>query len=322
MNRKTAIILSKAESILKQKRYSKNTTISYSDWIYRFLFYYEKENIQHFGKKEISQFLSFLDKECFMAPSSINLALNAILFLYKEVYDIAFDNVSFKTKLSHVKPAILHRTEISEILSTLKNEKWLMTSLMYGCGLTGSECVHLRIKNIDYNNIVIHIENGNYSRKTLFPKSLHLPVKNQIDKVKTIYNENMLLKNYAGVPVSKKITTGAVTTSKVFENHFLFPSRNLHFNEESGLTTQNCVSESYLQKIYKNFSEKKAIQNHICCSSFRHSFATHLIEAGYDIHFIKELMGHKNLQSTMIYKNLAKFDVAKITSPLDKLMIN
>ena len=321
MKKKTSLVLKKVEAKLKQKEYSESTLNCYLDWIYRFLFYYETEKGPVFGKKEIVRFVEFLNKECNMAPATISQAQNAVLFLYKDVWQIPVDTYSLKIKHTKQKPVILNRKEISRILSLLNGDKWLIASMMYGCGLTALECTQLRIKNIDFAGSIIHVENEHCSRQTLLPKALHLPLENQIEKIKTLYNENILLDNYAGVLVSNLKNNDDSDKSKEFEYHFLFPSSNLHHVKQSGLLLQYAVSDSYIQKAIKNVPVTKSLHKKICCSSFRHSFATHLIEEGYDIHMVQELLGHKNLQSTIVYKNLANPDIKKIISPLDKLLI-
>ncbi|NQU34889.1 MAG: tyrosine-type recombinase/integrase [Bacteroidetes bacterium] len=322
MNRNTSSILNRVQSKLKQKKYSNNTLKCYSDWIYRFLFYYESEYLQKYGEKEVNHFLKFLEKECYMSLSTINQALNAILFLYKNVLEIPVDDFSFKIKHIKQKPVILKRDEIKKILAALSGEKWLMTGLMYGCGLSVSECIRIRLKNIDFENSVIHVDNGTYCRPTLLPKSLQVPLKNQVNKVKTIFNENILSENYIGVVVSYLDYSRELQTTIKFEDHFLFPSRNLRLDKRDGKLIQFCLSNSYLQKTIKDVLKNLSLHKNISCQSFRHSFATHLIEVGYDIHVIHELLGHKNVQSTMRYKDFAERDCTKIVSPIDNLLDN
>jgi site-specific recombinase XerD len=319
MNRTTSSLLNRAQSVLKQEKYSDNTLKCYSDWIYRFLFFFESGCLSGFGEKELNQFLIFLEKECDMSVSSINQALNAIQFFYKKVLKIPVNNFSFKIKHIKQKPVILKRVEIKNILSALSGEKWLMTGLMYGCGLSVSECIKLRLKNIDFENSVIHINNGTCFRQTLLPKSLQAPLNNQINKVKTIFNENILSENYIGVVVSSQDSGKEIKTTKQFEDHFLFPSRKLRMDKQNGKQIQFCLSESYLQKVISGVLKNSSMCKDITCGSFRHSFATHLIENGYDIHIIQKLLGHKNVQSTMIYKDFAEQDCSRIISPFDHL---
>lgn len=206
------------------------------------------------------------------------------------------------------------------MLSTLTGDKWLMIAIMYGCGLTGFECLHLRIKNIDFKLHSIHIENGNYTRKTLLPFSLKNPLQLQIEKIKLVYQENIYLENYAGVIIPNSPQFEKPQTSRLLQEHFLFPSKNIRINKKTGLCIQYPKSESYLNKTIKVLTQKTSTKQNVSCSCFRHSFATHLIEEGCDIHLVQKLLGHKNLQSTMIYKELANQKLNKIISPLDNLL--
>lgn len=314
-------ILDEVHSALLKKKYSASTINCYSDWIYRFLFFKNIKNCQQICKKDITDFLTFVKNNNCMAESSKNIAASALIFLSKEILGISFKNtILLHSHFNKEKPHILERDEIKKLLSTISGEKWLIFCIMYGCGVSCSECLSLRVENIDFKTKKIKIHNNNHSRTTLFPKSLHTPLINQINKVSIIFQENINIPKYAGAMKTDetRYTEGQATTE--FKEHFLFPSKKLRLNSHSGMLTQYPLSESLVHKSLKDMIKSSGICNNVCCTTFRHSFATHLVEDGYDIHHIQKLMGHKNIQSTMIYKDLANQNAINIRSPLDSLL--
>ena len=312
-----------AREKLRNYDYSPQTQKSYTDWIYRFLFFYNNYAPECFGEQEIVEFITFLEKDRNLATSTKNQALTAIHFFYREVLKIPYANSKFNySNIGHQEPTVLTHEEIRKILSRLRGEKWVMTSLLYGCGLTLTECLQMRVRNINFNlqKIVVNDRTGKNLRETLLPQSLFRPLKRQIEKVRILYEENNAYQNFEGALLPGSTKNKELKTSKEFNWQFLFPSKTPRLHKKSGKVLQFPLSESYLQKAIKEVLYYCGIDKAACCHSFRHSFATHLLEFGYDIHLIQELLGHKNLQSTMVYKNLAKPNKEKVISPLDRLL--
>lgn len=321
MNDKSEL-LKNARKIINEKQYSVNTEKCYLDWIYRFLYFHDTINPENFSKREIQEFICFLKEERILAASTINQAINAIKFLYRHVLNMTVDE-NFNTYSEHSKhnPIILSREEIQNILKYLNGDKWLMTCLMYGCGISISECIQMRIKDIDFiGNKIITGEQLN-SRKTILPDSLRNPLLLQIQKVGILLKEHLNSLNYEGVFLPAPIKVNNKCTSKELKWHFLFPSPKLRLLKTKGTYIQYPLSESYLQKAIKEALIKTNISKKICCHTFRHSFAVHLLEDGYDIHIIQRLLGHKHSHSTMIYKEIANADIRNIKSPLNAILI-
>lgn len=313
-------ILNQVHSVLIQKKYSANTIHCYSDWIYRFFFYSNMKNCQQIEKKDIINFLTFIKQNKDMAESSKKIAANAIKFLCKEILKIPFENsiLIYSLEYKH-KPVILEKNEIKRLLSTVLGEKRLVVCMMYGCGLSCSECLLLRVKDLDFRNKKIKIQNRNQFRYTLFPKSLHNPIINQLNKVEILFQENNNSDKYAGVLKLNGFSDDTEETTNEFKEHFLFPSRKLRCDLSTGQFIQYPISESLIHKTIRKMQRLSGMTKNFSSLSFRHSFAAHLIEDGYDIHLIQKLLGHRNVQSTMMYKNIAVQDAINIRSPLDDL---
>ena len=323
MKEEKAMLLDCVREKLRLCGYSAKTKKCYTDWIYRFLFFYDKCDLKCFGEQEIIDFIAFLEMDRNVAPNTKNQAVTAIHFLYREVLNIPVHSSPSKYSNTGTQaPVVLTREEIKKALSCLRGDKKLMVSLLYGCGLCLSECLQMRIRHVDFSNRKIFVGVGNVCiyRETIFPKSLIHPLKLQVEKVRILFEENNAFNNFKGVllPISQR--DEEPKTSKEFSWQYLLPSRTPRHYKTSDKLIQHPMSESFLQKTIKEVLRKCGIHKAACCHSFRHSFATHLLEDGYDIHLVQELLGHKHLQSTLVYKNLAKKNSHNIISPLDRLI--
>uniref|UniRef100_UPI0032177483 tyrosine-type recombinase/integrase n=1 Tax=uncultured Draconibacterium sp. TaxID=1573823 RepID=UPI0032177483 len=320
MTKAISEVLNQVHSVLLQKNYSTSTIQCYSDWIYRFFFFKNIKSCEQIEKRDINDFLTFIKNNKTMAESSKKIAASALKFLCKEILKMPFKNtILLYSPCNKQKPLVLKKEEIKRLLSTLSGEKWLILCMMYGCGLSCNECLSLRVKDINFDTKRIKIYDENHPRFTLFPETLYNPIINQINKVEISFHENISIDKYAGVFKPNGLYDNKYLTSNEFKEHFLFPSKKLRHHSRSGKLVQYSISESLVHKTLKKALRLAGISKKICCTTFRHSFATHLIEDGYDIHLIQKLMGHKNIQSTLIYKDIAKQDAICLRSPLDNL---
>ncbi|MCW0484028.1 integron integrase [Gaoshiqia sediminis] len=323
MNFQKAKLIEQALEKLQTSGYSEKTKDFYLDWIYRFLFSLEEDATETFCDEEIDKFITFLETDCLIAKSTINQAKTAIHFFYKEVLQTPF-TISHRrsSKKNTQSPVILSREEVKNVLNQLHGDKGLMAGLMYGCGLRLTECLHLRVKDLNKKKQKINVcdvRDGS-SRNLDLPRSLIDPIHHQLNKVKLLYDENLSTNNFIGalLPETAQTKGNCQATSKDLSWQFIFPSKYLYRIENEKLVQQP-VSESYLQKGIKEALTICGVNKTAGCHTFRHSFATHLIEDGYDIHLVQKILGLKCIQSTLIYKKLARQDKASIISPLDKL---
>lgn len=313
--------LDHVREIIRNSHLSYSTEKSYIDWIYRFLIFHGNRDPGEMGGKEIREFLTDLAIKRKVSPSTQNQALNALVFLYKKVLKIQLHDLDFKnSRIEKHLPVIFSREEVNRVLSHLRGEFHLMASLLYGSGLRLGECLELRIKNIDFelDAIIISDNKGENDRSTLLPHLLIPLLKRQIEKARIKFEENMMEPEFEGTYISEALETKYPYVPKDEAWQYIFPSRNLRADPHSGKLKQYFHHESYLQKAVKDAIQKAQITNNASCNSFRHSFAVHLLEDGYDIHTIQKLLGHKNVRTTMIYNHLLGNNRFNVRSPLDR----
>jgi integrase len=265
---KKSKLLEQVRQTIRTKYYAYSTEKTYVNWIYRFIIFHNKKHPKDMGEREISEFLTNLANERKVTTATQNQALNALVFLFKEVLEKSLNDFHFKYARSGKRVfVVLSRSEVNKILSHLQGEAWLMTSLLYGCGLRLTECFRLRIKDIDFelNEIVVRDGKGNNNIRTIFP------------------------------------------------------ARKPSIDPRSGKLKQHYRNASYLQKAVKKAVREADINKNAGCRILRHSFATHLLEDGYDIRTVQELLGHKNVQTTMVYTHVLNRSKLNVRSPLDNL---
>jgi len=274
------------------------------------------------GVKEIADFLSHLAVERKVSASTQNQALNALVFLYKKVLKIPLDNFDFRpARIGKRLPVVLSRDETQKVLSNLQGEFHLMASILYGGGLRLSECVNLRIKDIDFglNEIIVRGGKGNNDRRTILPGEIIPQLNRQIEKARIRLEENMLLPGFKGASMPLALERKYPNSSKELVWQYIFPARKPAIDPRSGSLKQHYRHESFLQKAVKTAVRKSQISKNASCHTFRHSFATHLLEAGYDIRTVQELLGHKDVRGTMIYTHVLSRNKYNVQSPLDAL---
>jgi len=321
MDEQSAFI-GEVRKVISVKHYSHRTEKTYIDWIYRYIFYHNKKKPSDLDYPEISQFLSFIANERQVSAATQNQALNAIMFLYREVLKKPTGDLKFKYAQDDKRlPVVLSKIEIKEILSLLRGEPLLMTSLMYGCGIRLQECLELRIKDVDYqqNQITIREGNGDNERKTFFPEALKTGLKRQIEKVKLRFEENGVIPGFSGASLPESLMHKYPAASMEEGWQYIFPSVRPAVDPRYGTLKQHHRSESYIQKEFKKAIRQAGIVKNAGCHSLRHSFATHLLENGIDIRLIQELLGHKDIRTTMVYKRIMNRDKFRIINPLDDL---
>ncbi len=272
------------------------------------------------GGKEIADFLTHLAVERKVSASTQNQALNALVFLYKKVLKIPLDNFDFKhASIGKRLPVVLSRDETQKIISNLQGEFHLMASVLYGGGLRLSECLNLRVKDIDFslNEIIVRGGKGDNDRRTILPSLIVPQLNRQIEKARLRLEENKLLTGFRGASLPEAFERKYPNAPKELAWQYIFPARKPAIDPRSGRLKQHYRHESFLQKAVKAAVRKSRITKNASCHSFRHSFATHLLEDGYDIRTVQELLGHKDVRSTMIYTHVLSRNKYNVQSPLD-----
>lgn len=274
------------------------------------------------GEKEISEFLTFLAVKRKVSASTLNQALNALVFFYREVLKIQLGDFSFQhSKVGKRLPVVLSRNEVKRVLSNLNDEAWQIASLLYGCGLRLKECLKLRVNDVDFdlNEIVVRNEKGNNDRRTVFPVLMQEHLKLRIIYTKIKLKNNLLIKGFHGVSMPEALERKYPNAPKEFGWQYVFPAKKLGIDLRSGKLKQYHRDESFLQKAVKIAVLKAEITKNASCQTLRHSFATHLLEDGYDIRTVQELLGHKDVRTTMKYNHVLNRNKFNVRSPLDNL---
>ncbi len=300
-------LVDQVRSAIRVRHYSLKTGKVYILWIKDFIFYNDKKHPENLGEKEITQYLSHLAIDKRVSASTQNQVLCAIVFLYKHVLNKKleeFGPLVWAKKPKRV-PVVFSAKEVKRIFENLHGVYHTMASLLYGSGLRLTECLRLRVKDIDfdYNQITIRDAKGNKDRTVPLPQTIKEDLRNQLKKVKNLHNKD-ISNGYGSVDMPYALAKKYPKAEYSFHWQFVFPAHRISKDPRSGIERRHHLYETVLQKVVKTAIRKAGITKHASCHTLRHSFATHLLKDGYDIRTIQELMGHKHLETTMIYTHV------------------
>ncbi|RJS91984.1 integron integrase [Salinisphaera sp. Q1T1-3] len=313
-------LLERVRDRIRLKHYSLRTEKTYIAWIRRFILFHDKRHPRDMGKAEVERFLTHLAVDKHVAASTQNQALNAILFLYKDVLEIELpwmDDVVRVKRPARI-PEVLSVSEVMRLLTQLDGTYRLMASLLYGSGLRLMEAVRLRVKDVDfeYRQIVVRDAKGARDRVTPLPASIADDLRAQIDAVVSRHQADRVA-GYGSVFLPSALARKYPNAETELAWQYVFPSRRLSVDPRSGLTRRHHLSEKGLQQAVKEAVRRAGIRKKASCHTLRHSFATHLLERGSDIRTVQALLGHKSVQTTMIYTHVLKLGARGVVSPLD-----
>jgi integron integrase len=302
--------------------YSIRTEDAYVQWIKRFILFHGKRHPLEMGESEVEAFLNHLAVEGNVAASTQNQALSALLFLYKFVLDRPLrDRIDvLRAKRPRRLPVVLTRAEVRAILTQLDDHKHLMACLLYGSGLRLMECLRLRIKDVDFgqNHILVRDGKGQKDRVTLLPRSLIEPLESQIALVRRLH-ERDLGEGFGRVYLPHALAEKYPNADRQFGWQYLFPAPQRSIDPRTGIERRHHLGETALQKVIRGAVRRAGIVKPASCHSLRHSFATHLLEGGQDIRTVQELLGHKDVSTTMIYTHVLNQGPLGVRSPIDFL---
>ncbi|MGI5087269.1 integron integrase [Treponema denticola] len=316
-------ILNKLEEVLTAKHYSKRTMEAYSYWISRFIRENKNKNLKTLSDTEINAFVSRLAVKEKAAASSQNQALAALLFLYKNILGLTIktpENI-VRAKKPKKLPAVMTREETAKIFSLLpENDYGLLIRLLYGTGMRLMEALRLRIQDIDFgkNEITVHCGKGAKDRKTVLPVSLKFPLQKHLENVRLIHEADCK-DGFGSVPLPSALAKKYPAAGKAWAWQWVFPQARRWQNKETGEQGRHHIDPSVIQRTLHEAVLKSGIPKPIGCHTFRHSFATHLLEAGYDIRTIQELLGHSDVKTTMVYTHVLNRGGLGIQSPIDRM---
>ncbi len=321
---KSKDLLDQVRDVMRVKHYSIHTERIYYNWIKRFVQYHKmtsREVLQN-GEEKIEKFLTYLAVELHVALSTQNQAMNALVFLYKKVLKTPLtDKIdAVRAFKKNNVPVVLTRDEVRKIISIMENVPQLIVKILYGSGLRVMEAVRLRVQDIDYKmkQITVRSVKGAKDRITTFPESIIPILNNHFAKVKILHDGD-LINGFGHVYLPYALSHKYKNAAKEWNWQYVFPSRNLSKDPRSGITRRHHVDPSSVNKAIKIAVKKIGIQKKISSHTFRHSFATHLLEKGIDIRTIQALLGHKDVSTTMVYTYVLQQGRHGVLSPMDDL---
>lgn len=313
-------LLEQVDDAIRLMHYSPRTGETYVHWIRRYILFHDKRHPKDMGAAEVQAFLTYLAIDQNVSASTQNQALSALLFLYRHVLhqqlDLKVDAVRAR-KPEHL-PTVLSKDEVRRILDKMSGVPKLMTQLLYGTGMRVSECVQLRVKDIDFDQheILVRDAKGMKDRVTMLPDSLVAPLHEHLAKVQFVH-ERDLAHGYGSAPLPFALARKYPNAEREWGWQFVFPSARLAKDPKTGVVRRWYTSESTVQKAIRQAAQATGIAKPVGPHTFRHSFATHLLEAGYDIRTVQELLGHKDVKTTMIYTHVLNRGPKAVRSPLD-----
>lgn len=315
-------ILEQLRDRLRAKHYSIRTEQAYIQWVKRFIVFHNKRHPSNMGKPEIEAFLTWLATEKNMAAASQNQAASALIFFYKEIMNYPLSELEdvLRAKETTRLPTVLSVLETQKILEQMTGLAGLMTQLLYGTGMRLMECVRLRIKDIDFENHTITIRNGkgNKDRVTILPSSLTSPLKSHLEVVKQNHGLD-IQKGYGKVYLPDALERKYPYANQELGWQYVFPAAKLSMDPRSELIRRHHIDEKMLQRYVKQAAITAKVYKPVTPHTFRHSFATHLLQSGYDIRTVQELLGHSDVRTTMIYTHVLNKGGKGVISPLDRL---
>jgi len=315
-------LLDQVRDAIRLKHYAYSTEQAYVQWIKRFILFHDKRHPEEMGRDEIEAFLTHLAVEENVAASTQNQAFSALLFLYRDVLhhepDFPIDALR-AIKPKHL-PTVLTREEARQVIGHLSGIHQLMAKLLYGSGLRLMECLRLRVKDLDFGQrqIIVRDGKGQKDRVTMLPEALIVPLQEHLVRVRRLHEED-LSKGYGSVFLPFALERKYPHADKEWIWQYVFPSDRLSADPRTLIVRRHHLDESGLQKAVRAAARLAGISKPVSPHTFRHCFATHLLENGYDIRTVQELLGHKDVKTTMIYTHVMNRGALAVRSPLDGL---
>jgi integron integrase len=321
MARSANQLLYQLRSTLRLKHYAYSTQNAYVNWVRRFVLFHGKRHPAHLGQAEIEAFLTFLAVKREVAAATQNQALNAIAFFYKHVLHqpLNFDLQSVRAQRPRRLPTVLSKDEVRALIACLSGTHKLMAQLLYGSGLRISECVRLRVKDVDLSQsqIVVRDGKGDKDRLTLLPDSLRPRIEDQLLRAKRVHEKD-LKEGFGAVHLPFALERKYPHAQRAWIWQWVFPSRQRASDPLTGEVRRHHLSRSGLRKAVRRSASLAQIDKHVTPHTLRHSFATHMLENGYDIRTVQDLLGHRHVSTTMIYTHVLNRGPLAVQSPLDR----
>jgi integron integrase len=315
-------LLDSVRDRLRAKHYSLRTEEAYVSWIRRFILYHRKKHPSAMGAEEVNQFLTSLAVERKVGAVTQNQALSAILFLYREVLrdPLPWLEDIIRAERRQRLPVVLTVDEVAAVIARIDGTTKIIVQLLYGSGLRLMESLRLRVKDLDFSmrQITLHDTKGKADRMTMLPLAVISPLRDHLDRVRSLHDDE-LARGRGAVWLPDAFAAKASGAEREWRWQWVFPARSMSIDPRSGRKLRHHVHETVIQKAVRAATAAAGIDKRVTCRTFRHSFATHLLERGHDIRTVQELLGHRDVSTTMIYTHVLQRGPSGVRSPLDPL---
>ena len=307
--------------VLRTRHYSRRTEKAYLHWIRHFLLFHNGTHPREMAEGDVNRFLTHLAVEKNVAASTQNQALAAVLFLYEHVLEQPLNRIEGVVRARKPKrlPVVMTRDEVEAVLAPLDGLPRLVCALQYGSGFRVLEALQLRVKDLDFSGgeIILRDAKGRKDRVTMLPEVLVEALQDHLQRVREQHETD--LKNGLGqVPLPHALARKYPNADREWGWQWVFPASS-HYVDQTGIRHRHHLHESVIQKAVHEAARQAGLAKHVTTHTFRHSFATHLLEDGYDIRTVQELLGHKDVRTTMIYTHVLNRGGRGVHSPLDRL---
>jgi integron integrase len=315
-------LLDRVREAIRVRHYSRRTEEAYAHWIPRYVVFHRKAHPATLGADAISKFLTWLAVDRRVSASTQNQALSALLFLYREVLDLPVGEIGsvVRARTPERLPVVLSRTEVAAILARLNGVEWLVVMLLYGGGLRLEECLALRVKDIDLERrqVVVRRGKGQKDRVTTLPNAALNPMRSHLETVRALHQRDVE-QGQGRVVLPDAVARKYPKAAAEWGWQFVFPAARICRDSRYGPPSRYHLHESVIQKAVARAARQAALAKRVGPHTMRHSFATHLLEDGYDIRTVQELLGHRDVSTTMTYLHVMERGALGVRSPADRL---
>lgn len=316
-------LMDQMRRVLRAKRYSERTEQAYCLWVRRYIMFHDGLHPSQLGEADVNSYLEHLAVEQKVSASTQTQALSAILFLYRHVLFQPLGALGDVVRAKQPKrlPVVLTRQEVRDVLTELDGDMWLMASLLYGTGLRLSELLHLRVLDLDFdrNEITVRSGKGGKDRVTMLPQSLRTPLQVHLRAVQEVH-ERDLADGWGRVMLPSALERKYPNAPAEWRWQWVFPQARRWRDKTTGAQGRHYLHPTVLQRAVSEAARRAGVVKRVGCHTFRHSFATTLLDTGYDIRTIQELLGHKSVNTTMIYTHVLNKGGHGVKSPMDGLL--
>jgi len=316
--------LERVRAAIKCRHYSIRTEQAYVAWVKRFILFHGKRHPQEMGETEVAEFLTFLANEKNVAANTQNQALCALVFTYKVVLKRPLEDIqgAARAKRPSRLPVVFTQDEVRRVINQLDGVYWLLGCILYGSGLRLLECLRLRVLDLDFDRcaIIVRSGKGGKDRVVTLAEELILPLQQHLESVRMIHNRDLDL-GYGRVYLPHALARKYPNAEQEWRWQYVFPAARRGDDSRTGITRRHHIHETSLQRAVKNAVRSANVDKHASCHTFRHSFATHLLERGMDIRTIQEQLGHADIRTTQIYTHLIERGGSAVLSPLASTLL-